>query len=56
VKKCLYCKKRINEDNIRCPECDDVWQAGYKRGEESMKDCFRDIFGIAKALIARKPK
>ena len=51
IKKCPYCKKQINEDNIRCPECDDAWQAGHKQGEEEIKDCFRDLFGMIKALL-----
>ena len=54
IKKCPYCKKQINEDNIRCPECDDAWQAGHKQGEEEIKDNLREMFNALKNLVNRK--
>lgn len=43
--KCQYCKKKLPDpSNIRCMDCDNVWNDGLKAGRKDIKLKLREIF------------
>lgn len=35
--KCAYCNRMIDYSNIRCDDCNIIWNEGVKFGEDNMK-------------------
>ena len=49
--KCIYCKEVLKDDmNIRCDNCDIVWQDGYISGIKMMKRKLTEMFNALKNL------
>lgn len=42
---CEYCGKKLSDpSNIRCRDCNKIWQDGYKGGRKSVKSTLKEIF------------
>lgn len=51
--KCRFCRKIIDQANIRCDKCDLVWQDGLELGKQEIK---REVSEKIKSLLIYEPR
>ena len=49
--KCVFCGVEIEDFNLRCSKCNQIWNNGFKCGENEIKEQLRYLWTDVKNLI-----
>ena len=52
--KCPFCSKQKDIDQIRCNNCDKVWQDGYSDGKDRQKHKLNEIISKLKTIMIKE--